>query len=665
HFEDLHPEAIGTAIARYQISTIYLPVRLFNYLVEKQLQNLRSIRQLLTGGDLISSYHVRKFLQQPSVGEAVVSRFPRHLVRRANGHSPLQNHSPLLTYVYSHTENTVPACYLPIAEPPLPETTIAIGKPTANTKVYILDKYLQPVPVGIVGELYIGGEGLAQGYFNRPDLTEEKFIIPSKNVSATRLYKTGDLARYLPDGNIEFFGRQSDRITINGFSINPTEIERILLKHSSVKEAVAIVRKDLPGENHLVAYLVVDCEIFNSETIRSFLKQQLPDYAIPSAFVILDSLPLNAHGKLDRQALPLVSQHDSETFIAPRNGIEAQLAKIWSQVLGIKKIGIKDNFFDLGGNSLLAFRLFSQIEDEFAKKLPLATLFQAQTIEAIAKILDRKQQSFSWSSLVPIQTGGSKPALFCIHAVGGNVISYRGLARYLGEARSVYGLQVKGLNGQEQLYETVEEMAAYYLQEILALQSEGPYHLGGHSFGGYVALEMAQQLKRRGKQVGLLAMFDCIGPNFVDKINTSTRIRIHLNNLAASNFEEKLDYLRSRTQLLVADKIPKPITQTYLKFTDKFRSPQEILIRQIEQTNTIALRKYLPQVPVYPGKITLFQATVRATEGYFDPLGGWGQIAANGVQIHPIPGDHASFLLKESNLQVFAKKLKDCLDKED
>jgi amino acid adenylation domain-containing protein len=265
-----------------------------------------------------------------------------------------------------------------------------IGCPIANAEIYVLDSHLNPVPIGIAGEIYIGGVGVARGYLNRPELTAEKFIAnPFSADPTSRLYKTGDLARYLADGNIEFLGRMDDQVKIRGYRIELGEIETVLGQHSSLREAVVLAREDSPGDRRLVAYAVAAAGFTPSvHELRSFLQQKLPEYMVPSVFVFLDSLPLTPNGKLDRKALPAPDQTRpelEETFVAPRTPVEETLASIWAAVLKVDKVGIHDNFFELGGHSLLATQLFSRIRETFKIDLPLRSLFEAPTIYGLAQ----------------------------------------------------------------------------------------------------------------------------------------------------------------------------------------------------------------------------------------------------------------------------------------
>ena len=320
-----------------------------------------------------------------------------------------------LIHVYGPTENTTFSTYYCVEELPEAATSIPIGRPITNTQIYILDSHLQPVPIGIVGELYIGGDGLAQSYLNRPELTAERFvsnIFDDKNKAIYEnfssllnngrgnpapTFKTGDLARYLPDGNIEFLGRIDNQVKIRGYRIELSEIEAVLSQHPAVRETVVTVCEDVPDDKYLVAYIVTNSEqIPTQETqsfalqLRQFIKEKLPEYMLPKAYVILEFLPLTPNGKIDRRALPMPDSvtFDSPNYLAPRTQVEELLVEIWAKLLGKEQVGVSDNFFELGGHSLLATQLVSRIRDTFQIDLPVRNLFEAPTIEQLAKYID-------------------------------------------------------------------------------------------------------------------------------------------------------------------------------------------------------------------------------------------------------------------------------------
>ena len=553
---------------------------------------------------------------------------------------------------------------------------VPLGHPIDNMQIYILDFHLQAIPIGVPGELHIGGVGLAGGYLNRPQLTEEKFILnpfnntksqltnnPKSQISNRKLYKTGDLARYLPDGNIEFLGRIDNQVKIRGFRIGLREIETAIAQYPSIQQTVVTAQEDNPGDKRLVAYIVPHPEeALTPDELRRFLKQKLPDYMVPSAFVFLNALPLTPNGKIDQRALPApdrLRQEPASTFVPPSDDLEIQLTKIWENVLGKKPISVKDNFFDLGGHSLLAVRLFAQIEKTFGKNLPLATLFQAPNIEELANIHRQKGWSAPWQTLVAIQPGGSKPPLFCIHPVGGNVLCYRDLAHYLGQEQPVYGLQAVGLDGKQAPYKRVEDMAAHYIREIRAFEPEGPYLLAGHSSAGMVAFEIAQQLVAGGQKVAVLALLDAYSPqSLVRELPPGRTLYINFLNLLRLRPEDKLPYIKQRAVWLhgrITRKIAKTFNLSMRRPSTEDSHPYALITEAFSQ----AIRDYVPQV--YPGQATLFRTRHQPTGVYYDPLFGWGSLVAGGLEIRDVPGLHLT-MLTEPCVQVLGENLRACID---
>ena len=391
--------------------------------------------------------------------------------------------------------------------------TVPIGRPIANTQIHILDRYLQAVPIGVPGELHIGGIGLARGYHNRPELTAEKFIPdPFRTEAGARLYKTGDLARYLPDGAIEYLGRLDHQVKIRGVRIELGEIESVLAGHPAVREAVVVAREDVPGDKRLVAYLTAKDGLSpKDQELRGLLQAKLPEYMVPSAFVTLGQFPLTPNGKVDRKALPPPEQPRATTgFVPPETPMEVVLAKVWAEVLGLKQVGVHDNFFDLGGHSLLAVRLQTRVEAELGRKLPLAAFFQAPTLAELAKLFGIAEASVpSLHVLAPPFLGG-KPPLFWIDSVSAGQL----LARHLRPKRLVYGIEssfnedLRLWDGQQAGVVSVEELAAGCVLTIRRLQPRGPYNLGGLCFTGVLAFEAASQLAGQNEEVTMLALLD-------------------------------------------------------------------------------------------------------------------------------------------------------------
>jgi amino acid adenylation domain-containing protein len=390
------------------------------------------------------------------------------------------------------------------------DRTISLGRPIANTQVYVLDVNLEPVPIGIPGELYIGGVGVARGYRGNRELTSERFV-PSPFQTGARLYRTGDSVRWLSDGRLEFLGRIDFQVKVRGFRVEPGEIETVLGQFPTVSQAVVIAPKQ-GEEQQLVAYVTLhdkDRVPFDAPAMRRFLRERLPDYMVPARIVAMDRFPLTPNGKIDRSGLPLPAEGWSPSVggtVAPRDRIELQLAALWEQILGLSGVGVRDNFFDLGGHSLLALRMFSAIERVFGMRLPMALLFQAPTIEGLAEVLRGEGRSIPWRSLVAIQAHGGQPPFFVVPGVGGNVLIFARLARLLGEEQPFYGLQAQGLDGKAKPFTRIEDMARHYIAEIRTVQPTGPYRIGGTCTGGLVAHEMAQQLAAHGEEVILAVM---------------------------------------------------------------------------------------------------------------------------------------------------------------
>ncbi|MFN5396699.1 MAG: non-ribosomal peptide synthetase [Pseudanabaena sp.] len=546
-----------------------------------------------------------------------------------------------------------------------------IGCPIANTNVYILDPELQPVPVNIPGELYIGGVGVAKGYLNQPKLTDEKFIVnPFNSQSNSRLYKTGDLACYLPNGNIEFLGRIDSQLKIRGFRIELEEIESALAQYSSIKEVIVTTCTDDTGLKSLCAYFIANQKT-RSEEIRVFLAQKIPSYMIPTFFVELEQLYLTPNGKIDRQNLPLPKPSPKASFVSPRNDTERKLVSLWSKLLKIEKISVDDNFLELGGNSLLSANLFAQIYKQFKINLSLSVIFEAPTIEKLAKILQSEVVISSWQPLVPIipvKDSGTYPPLFCVSGIHGNVILYYKLAKYLGESQPFYGLQPRGLDGIQPPHTSIEAMATSYIQAIRTVQPKGPYFIGGFSFGSKIVWEMAQQLYQQGERVALLALFD--GRNVskdIVRLPFRKRIFLHFQNFREIGFayiSQKLpswqDWLNVSSQYWTK--------KTARRFYNRLQLPLPFYLRQfaieeiLEKTAVEAMKNYVIQP--YPDKVTLFRADIQDSYVVGIPLLdwdlGWGQLASGGVEIQTVPGDHLT-MFREPQIQILAQKLQECL----
>ena len=577
---------------------------------------------------------------------------------------------PQLVNMYGITETTVHVTYRPLTRHDVAGGSV-IGIPLPDLQLYVLDPHLQPVPLGVPGELFVGGAGLARGYLNRPELTNERFLEnPLGSQKGAKLYRTGDRARFLAGRDLEYLGRIDHQVKLRGFRIELGEIEAVLGQHPGVRAAVVLLREDTPGDKRLVAYLVADAPPPASNDLRRHLRLHVPEYMVPAAFVLLAALPLTNNGKIDRPALPApaAALAAGSGFLAPRNALESELKNIWEDVLGVKPIGIRENFFDLGGHSLLAVKLFAKIEQVTGKKLPLATLFQAPTIEQCAEMLRRENWTPAWNSLVAIQPAGNKPPLFLVHAVGGNILNYQPLARLLAPDQPVYALQSVGMDGQQSPLKSVEEMAAAYIKEMRALQPRGPYHVGGMSFGGMVSWEIAQQLTAQGELIGLLALLDVapwgalerLGRVEVFRLNALSlfyRIRYNLITFVSLPWKEKLVYIRKKKKTLKRRLKSRQWQREYMQMLrDGHTLPPGI--QNVKEANFLAADQYEPQP--YPGDVTVFRASEKMFNLGIDPRIGWRHLARKGVTIYAVPGDHLT-LVEEPNVRTLVEKLRSCL----
>ncbi len=567
--------------------------------------------------------------------------------------------------MYGPTETTVWSTCFRITDSQSP---ILIGRPIANTQVYILDRLMQPVPVGVPGELYIGGNGVTPGYLNLPDLTQKQFLPdPFSLDQGARLYKTGDLARFRPDGNLEYLSRIDTQVKVRGFRIELGEIESVLNEHPSVDKCAAAVCEEQPGDMRMVAFIVPKAGMDpTASNLRKHLQNRLPDYMIPQHFVLLEELPLTPAGKIDRKNLPVAEIRESPApaeYAAPRNKTEELLTGIWQNITGLSCIGIHDDFFDIGGHSLLAVRLFSAIEKKLGVRLPLALLYQASTIEQMSQFIKEKNCQAPWSSLVPIKPGGSKPPLFLIHGAGGNVLLYRQLAHHLGSDQPVFGLQAKGLDGKKPFHTSIEDMASEYISEIQNLQPHGPYFLAGYCMGGTIAYEMACQLEKSHHKTALVAMFDTYNgweKSSLPKLiyHNCQRIAFHILNYNMIDKAGRKAFLKEKaleSKRRVFLSLEVKLTQLLHKAKLRSRHPLVIM----DHINDAAAYNYFPRP--YPGKIDVFK-TISAYSGYEDPLLGWGSNLTGSIEVHQL-NVYPAGTLNEPFVAELASKLRDCLDR--
>ena len=570
---------------------------------------------------------------------------------------------------------------------------ISIGRPIANTQFYILDSNLQLVPPGVPGNLYIGGDGVTRGYFNQPELTRDRFIRnPIETTVGSRIYCTGDVACWTQVGCVDFLGRSDNQIKIRGYRVELGEIEAQLMEQKAVREAVVVSREYFNMDMRLTAYVIPaeGCSI-DVDELRGALKEKLPTYMVPTQYFVLDAFPLTPNKKIDRKVLSLKAKDaemaDEHTIKAPRNQIEAQLLELWQEVLQIERIGLDDNFFDVGGHSLLAVDLISRVNHAFGRNLPAVTLFETPTIEGLAALLS-VQDDGTRRSLVQVKSGsGEEVPLYLVHDVDGEAILYHSLANSLSKDRPVYVLRPFGTEQCPMVHSRIEDMAAHYVDEIKQVRSKGPYLLGGLCAGGVIAFEMACQLQDAGDEVPLVVIMDALEVTS-SRLKRRWRQRLHrfLNSADKAGYEvgerkiERLDGVRMSTMLgKIKNVIVYEIGGIAKGLSDRFKVhlfarymrqgkplPSALRNLPVAMIYRVARKEYSPRT--FRGRLALFRATqatqvvtpqfddtpVRETTS--DPSFGWDKRASCGVQIEDIPGGHST-MLQPPHVTVLADKI--------
>ncbi|MBD2494913.1 amino acid adenylation domain-containing protein [Nostoc sp. FACHB-280] len=641
----IDPQLFIESLAHHKVSRIILVPSLLRLILDNYshlIHKLSHLKFWITSGEALSVKLVQSF---------------RELMPFAK-----------LINLYGSSEVSANATYYDTSLLPIQAQNVPIGRPIDNTQTYVLNSDLQPTPIGVVGELYISGDGLAKGYLYRPDLTKERFI-DHPWMTGDKLYRTGDLVKYLPDGNLEYLGRRDEQVKIRGFRVELGEIASAIAQHPDVQEAVVITSNNHLENPRLLAYIVTDKSDIIPD-LSYYLQHKLPNYMLPSAFILLDALPLTPNGKVNKAALPqteIIQQNSQISKIAARNFNELALVKIWENILNTHPIGIKDNFFELGGHSFLAVRVMAQIYDKFGHNLPLSTLFENPTIEELAEIVSQPLRETSNSPLVAINSTGNRLPFFCIHGAGGNISPYFKLSRILGEDYPFYGLEYQPDPEQPDII-SVEKLATRYLKEIRQLQPNGPYLLGGHCYGGILAFEIAQQLQKQGQKVGLVAIIDAILPEttivtspdddakFLLRLAEETKIWNDIN--LSLSFEEMRDLSLHEQFNLINQKA---------NFIFSEAEIQDFLHHyKVFKANVQAMRNYVPQV--YPDALTILRAEEEIVHDFDnpewttnDPFLGWGKYGSASTQVIEIPGNHFSILL-EPHIHELAKQLKICID---
>jgi thioesterase domain-containing protein/acyl carrier protein len=571
----------------------------------------------------------------------------------------LINKCDTLWNVYGPTETTI---WSSIKQIKADDALITIGKPIANTQFYIIDEQGQLVAPGNIGEIAIGGDGVAKGYWNRPELTAEKFIKSKfSNTKEDIIYRTGDLGKILPNNEIECLGRLDQQVKIRGHRIEPGEVEQALLLLDGVKYAAV-----LANENFLIAHIVPDTSIESAEIQIPFwrenLASKLPSHLVPHDFNLLEKMPTTLNGKLDRKALLQYKTSKKLKYTEPRTEEEKIVAAIWKEVLNIDKIDILSNFFEMGGHSLIAVRVMNKIEQKTGKRLPLSALFEHSTIEKFAKLLNTSSKIDS-DCLVPIKSNGSKVPLFIVHGAGLNVLNFVNLSKYFDEDQPVYGIQGTGPKGYDKWYVSIEAMAAHYVDAIIKINPEGPYALAGFSFGGVVAFEMTRQLKEKGKNVSLTALLDSYVDSsyYYETYQQKKLVRYY------DRTHRRLDFLIEMLLSWKAFKMrfnakKEHLLKMYFGLKDVMTEQEALALEQFKEAANM-VDKIIDQYQLKPQdfEVDLFRAKDDENYKLDHTHLGWKKAALKGVRIHNIPGDHLD-IVAPPNDKVLARMLQDILD---
>lgn len=631
-------------LKEHQLTVADIPVAYWHQLADEwsadpSLIPPNALRLVIVGGEAPSPHKLARWQSTPM-----------KKVRLINAYGPTET-------TITATSFEAPARHEADSE----SVVLPIGKPRGDRKAYVLDAFGSPTPIGVPGELHIGGSLLARGYHKRPELTASRFIPnPFSDDPDARLYKTGDLVRHLEDGNLEFLGRLDDQVKIRGFRVELGEIESCLSKHPSVRGVLVIARPDGSSGKKLVAYMVSKGERPNARELRGFIKSRLPEYMIPSSFVVLEKWPLLPSGKVDRRALPDPEEEtDMPAVNGPRDSLELQIQLLFERVLKRAPIDIRVSFFELGGDSLQALELLVEVEKATGKQLPLGTLYQSSTIEALAREVQSRSTPRAWSSLVPLQTSGKRAPLFLLHTTPGDILGYGNLVYRIGAEQPCYGFQSLGLKEASLSHQTVEEMARYYVNLLRVEFPQGPYYLGGWCYGGIVAVEMARLLRAQGEEIGLLALLETVAmpPGLSNHKYHLHRLRCLLRLSPArwiTYVREKARYTRESR---VANRMRFRQVDSSGSATGEILDPRLAKLEQVYNTNLKALTKY--RSTYYDGKVTLFNAAEKDPALIPDPQYGWIGLARE-IEIREVPGNHDTMLF-EPNVSVLAQELNSAL----
>ena len=594
----------------------------------------------IIGGEALYNYHINLF-RSSSIDAIIV-----------NEYGPTEATVGCIIYEFN-TFKVIPS-----------SESIPIGKPISNTKIYVLDENRQFLPADEVGEIYIAGNGVARGYFNREDLTSEKFV-PNPFDTNTRMYRTGDLAKWMPDGNLLYYGRLDEQVKINGHRIELGEIEAALIEMPQIKLASVILSKLDTSEPRLIAYLQPKDNSDKRPNVREELSKIVPSFMIPNIFMWVNDFPLTTNGKIDKKNLPApeyVRQDSAVHLRKPETETEKAVAKVWSEVLQIEEIGIDDNFFEMGGSSIMAVKVIAEIEKRTGKRFPLSVLFEYSTVEKFANLLNEGVEIDS-DCIVPIKSNGSKVPLFMIHGGGLDVLYFANMSKHLDEEQPFYGIQGIGAKGFDDWHKSIEDMAAHYNQAIVKVNPKGPYAIAGYCVGGIVAFEMTRQLKDQGKEVSLTVLLD----SYADS-------SYYYKSYKQKNLIKHYHRTRRRLTFL------KEMLTSWKAFKKRFNAKKEHILKKhfdeittMSELDALALERFTQATAMMHGilnkyhlkpqslKVDIFRSKDNAAHLLAPKHLGWKKVAQNGVTIFEIPASDFDMRIVPHD-KILARMLQDILD---
>jgi amino acid adenylation domain-containing protein len=615
-------------------------INILTSVVNKETKPKLSDKYII-GGEALYKYHINQF--RSSGIEAII----------VNEYGPTEATVGCVIYEFNTFDTR------------LFNESIPIGKPILNTQIYLLDENQQLVSENEIGEIYIAGNGIARGYFNREDLTAKKFL-PNPLEAKTRMYRSGDLAKWLPDGNLLYFGRIDEQVKINGHRVELAEIETALIGLPKIKLASVIISNHLGTTPSLVAYLQPINNNDKDINVREELAKIVPNFMIPNFFMWVNDFPLTTNGKIDKKNLPApeyVRQYSEELHRKPTTETEKEVAKVWSEVLHIEDILIDDNFFEMGGNSIMAVKVVTEIEKNTGKRFPLSVLFEYSTVEKFAKLLIEDNKIYT-DCIVPIKSTGSKVPLFMVHGGGLDVLYFVNMSKHLDDEQPFYGIQGVGAKNFDNWYQSIEDMAAHYIQAILKVNPNGPYAIAGYCVGGIVAFEITRQLQEQGKEVSLTAVLDSYAdPSYYYKTLKQKKIIRHLLRT-----QRRLIFFKEMLTSMDAFKKRFNTKKDYIlkKHFDKNTplSEQEELALQQFTKATGMMHSILDKYHLKPQniKIDILRSKENPTHLLAPKHLGWKKAAKNGVTVHEIPVSAFDMRIAPHD-KILARILQENLDK--